>query len=354
MDDAVAIGAPASGTAPGSLTLTCVGVRDETPTIKTFAFRADGELVQHEAGQAVTLNLEIDGETLTRTFSVSSAPEPGGVIEMTIKAHPDGRATAWLHSMVRPGSVLRGRGPRGRFTLARRTVEKLAFVSGGSGATPLMAMLRHLAATDPNADVAWFHAARGVDEILFASDLARLQEAMPNLTVSVAVSRAGPGWFGLRGRLSRRLLSVAIPDVGRRDMFCCGPAAFMQEAKLIYAAEGGPKESFHQEAFGPSVAQPQYEATGADPDYAAASYMLRVGERTLQVRADETILQASLRQGVIIPCGCGQGLCGTCRVSKVAGEVDMNHQGGLAPEEEQQGYILACSTRLRSDAEIRL
>jgi ferredoxin len=72
------------------------------------------------------------------------------------------------------------------------------------------------------------------------------------------------------------------------------------------------------------------------------------------VRADETILQAALRQGVIIPCGCGQGMCGTCRVTKVRGEIMMNHQGGLAPEEEQSGYILACSTKLLSDAEIRL
>jgi ferredoxin-NADP reductase len=353
MDD-TSIETAARGSASGSLILTCIGVRIETPTIKTFTFSANPESMRHEAGQAVTLALEIDGETHHRTFSVSSAPRPGGSIELTIKAHPGGRATTWLHGNVQPGSVLCARGPRGRFTLTRRTGDKLAFVSGGSGATPLMSMLRHLAVTAPNTDVAWFHAARSVDEVLFASDLARLQEVMPNLSVSVTVSQAGPGWFGLRGRLSRRLLSVAIPDVARRELFCCGPTAFMQEAKLIYAAEGGPKECFHQEAFGPLAAPPKSQATGSDPDSEVESHDLQVGQRTIQVRADETILQASLRQGVIIPCGCGQGLCGTCRVTKVSGDIDMAHQGGLAPEEEEQGYILACSTRLRSNAEIRI
>jgi ferredoxin-NADP reductase len=302
----------------------------------------------------VTLALNFEGETLYRTFSLSAPPRLDGVVEMTIKAHPSGRATAWLHRTVQPGSILQGRAPRGRFTLARRAGEKLAFVSGGSGATPLMAMLRHLAANDPKADVAWFHSARSPDEVLFAAELARLQEIMPNLSVSVTVSQATPGWFGLRGRLSRRLVSVAMPDFARRDVFCCGPTPFMDEAKLVHAAEGGRKEAFYTEAFGPTTSPSPPAPAPVDPDAEAASYELRVGERTLQVRGDETVLQASLRQGVVIPCGCGQGLCGTCRVTKISGEIEMHHQGGLAPEEEQSGLILACSTKLRSDAEIRL
>ncbi|WP_431310681.1 2Fe-2S iron-sulfur cluster-binding protein [Labrys miyagiensis] len=57
---------------------------------------------------------------------------------------------------------------------------------------------------------------------------------------------------------------------------------------------------------------------------------------------------------MIIPCGCGQGQCGTCRVEKVSGEIDLRHDGGLSPQEEAAGYILACSSRLRSDREIKL
>lgn len=337
----------------GLLSLTCIAVRDETPSVKTFVFRNEGAPgLRHEAGQALTLALTVEGEPLYRTFSLSSAPGLDRIVEMTIKAHPAGRVTPWLHRTLRPGSVVQAREPKGRFTLARRVGERLAFVSGGSGATPLMAMLRHLAATDPSTDVAWFHAARTPDETLFTAELTRLQHIMPNLSVSVTVSQAAPGWFGLRGRISRRLISVAIPDFARRDVFCCGPAAFMDEAKLVYVAEGGRKEAFHTEAFGPRATTASLAP--ADPIAGAATYQLRIGERLLQVHHDETVLQASLRQGVVIPCGCGQGLCGTCRVSKVSGEVEMHHQGGLALDEEKGGYILACSTRLRSDAEIQL
>src|SRR4051794_6857943 len=286
--DAMAGATPDAERRWGSLALTCIGVRDETPSIKTFSFRVGGPDFAHEAGQAMTLALAVDGETQYRTFSLSSAPKPGGTVEMTVKAHPGGRVTPWLHRAIRPGSVLQAREPKGRFTLARRTGGPLAFVSGGSGATPLIAMLRHLAETDPSTDITWFHAAHNPDEILFAAELTRLQQAMPNLSVSITVSHAAPGWFGLRGRLSRRLVSVAIPDFARRDVFCCGPAAFMQESRLVHAAEGGRKEAFHTEAFGPAGAAPA--PAPVDPGTEVATFQLRIGSRVVQVRQDETIL----------------------------------------------------------------
>ena len=335
----------------GPWTLTCLAVRDETPTIKTFTFEASQSFA-HQAGQAVTLALPVAGETLYRTFSIASAPGGDQRFEVTVKAHSDGRATAWLHAHLKPGILVDARPPRGHFTLARRSGRGIAFLSGGSGATPLMAMLRHLARSEPGADVAWFHAARSPDEILFAAELARIQEIMPNLTASIAVSRPLPGWFGLRGRPTRRLLSVVVPDLASRDVFCCGPAAFMAEVRLIHAAEGGRRETFHIEAFGPAAPVAAHGDAVLAPDN--GSFELLCDGRVVTVRNHETILQACLRQGLIIPCGCGQGLCGTCRVRRLSGTVVMKHHGGLDPEEERAGYILACSSRLASDARISL
>ncbi|TWF58777.1 ferredoxin-NADP reductase [Neorhizobium alkalisoli] len=327
------------------LLLTCIGVRDETPTIKTFSFQAETPF-GHEAGQALTLVLDIDGVDAFRTFSISSPPGTDR-FEITIKAHNSAGATAWMHRMVAPGSCLKARPPRGHFTLSKRRSDRIAFVSAGSGATPLMAMLAELATLAPDADVSWVHAARDASEILFAERLAELQRAMPNLQVSIVISRPGPGWTGYRGRLSRRMMSVMVPDLARRDVFCCGPSAFMQEVRLIHAAEGGDKAGFHSETFGGVVApvlakQITEDDTGLD---ASESFTLTVGTRTLDIRSDESVLQASLRQGVIIPCGCGQGMCGTCLVKKLGGEVETSYQGGITPEEESEGYILACSAK---------
>ena len=83
-------------------------------------------------------------------------------------------------------------------------------------------------------------------------------------------------------------------------------------------------------------------------------FAIRFDGKTFKARADETLLEAATRQNVVIPCGCASGMCGTCRVSLVEGEVTMQHEGGISAEEEAQGYILACSSRPRSDVTIAL
>lgn len=336
-------------------TLHCVARRDETADVTTFTFRTtDGQPVRFTAGQAMTLALDVDGERLLRTFSLSSAPcrEEGGegTVEITIKAHPAGRATSWLHRTVMPGSVLEAFEPRGRFVLGTAPLTRIALLSAGSGVTPLLSMLRHLAGTAPETDIVWFHAARTPADVLFGAELARLQRRMPHLAVAISVSRAEPGWFGYRGRICRRLLSAAVPDLGRRDAFCCGPSGFMTEARLIHAAEGGAAARFHIENF-----QPVTEITPAPEGIAPVSdaqFTITLDGKSFNAAAGETILQAATRQTVVIPCGCASGICGTCRVRKLEGTVAMRHNGGLSDEEENEGFILACSSRPLSDVTI--
>jgi ferredoxin-NADP reductase len=333
------------------LQLTVTDIRDETHDVKTFVFRADGGLPRHAAGQSMTLKLAIAGETLFRTFSLASAPDPSGTIAMTIKAHANGRATRWLHDELAIGARLEGRPPKGRFTIESRSTQRLALVSAGSGASPLMAMLRDLAASAPDIDLHWLHAARSPRDILFADELAALQARMPRLKIAMLVSRPEPGWFGFVGRLGRRLVSVAVPDYGRREVFCCGPAGFMEEARLVHAAEGGTRTLFHVEHFGAVAAAAPPPAALDAP---AGGYAVVLGDKSFTARPGETLLQAATRQTIIIPCGCTAGMCGTCRVALVEGSVEMRHQGGISPEEESQGYILACSARPSSDVTIAL
>jgi len=344
--------APAAAAPPAELLQLAVAeIRAETHDVKTFVFKVEGGVPPYTAGQSMTVKLAIAGETLFRTFSLASAPDGSDTIAMTIKAHAAGRVTRWLHDQLVVGARLEGRPPKGRFTIGSRATDRIALVSAGSGASPLMAMLRHLAATAPDTDVHWLHAARTPRDILFAGELAALQARMPQLKVALLVSRPEPGWFGFAGRLGRRLVSVALPDYGRREVFCCGPAGFMDEARLIHAAEGGQRDLFHIEHFGAAAApEPPPVADAAS----AHAYAIRLGDRQFTAQPGETLLQAATRQTIVIPCGCASGMCGTCRVSLVEGSVEMRHEGGISPEEEAQGYILACSSRPRSDVTIAL
>jgi ferredoxin-NADP reductase len=336
-------------------TLECIAVRDEAPGVKTFRLRdphPDGVRL-FAPGQAMLLALNIDGVRHDRMFSIASSSVERDVIELTIKAQAHGVVTRWLHERCAPGMRIDARYPLGRFTLDPSNATPLALVSAGSGASPLMSMLRTLALRRPDADVAWLHCARNADDILFASELATLQSRMPNLKVSVWLSAPAPGWFGLRGRISRGTLWAMTPDFGRRTVYCCGPAGFMQSIRQIHAAEGARRAAFHIEHFGPSpCAAPEHDATSLPEEMHGVVHHATLGDKRFQVHAGETLLVAATRQQVVIPCGCASGMCGTCKVRRVSGEVSMHHAGGLSAAEESQGWILACSSRPSTDVEI--
>ncbi len=326
--------------------LRCVAVHDETADVRTWTFEdVAGTPIAFRAGQAVTLTLPVNGVSLRRTFSIASSAAGAGPVELTIKTHTAGQATRWMRETLRPGMVIEATGPHGRFVLPDMPAP-LALVSAGSGATPLMAMLRTLADLgNGGADIAWIHAARTPADVLFGAELASLQSMMPGLAASVAVARPEPGWFGYRGRLGRRLLSVMLPDLAARDVLCCGPSGFMDEVRRVHAAEGGEATRFRVEHFAPAAAPPPMPA---EPG-AEAGYAIAVDGRRFAAHPSETILEAANRGNVVIPCGCGRGMCGTCRVRLHAGRVEMRHQGGLLPAEEGAGWVLACSARPRSD-----
>ena len=325
--------------------LRCTAVRDETADVRTWTFEEEsGQPIRFQAGQAVTLALPMDGGMLHRTFSIASSATCPARIELTVKTSPAGQATRWMRAGLRPGMLVEATGPRGRFALPERP-GPLALVSAGSGATPLMAMLRTLSDLRSDGNIIWVYAARTPADVLFGPELAELQRVLPSLVVSITVARPEPGWFGYRGRVSRRLLSVVVPDLASRDVLCCGPTGFMDEVRRIHAAEGGDAARFQVEHY--AAAPPAFPLL-ADPG-PAEGYTVTFAGRSFPARPSETILQAAVRANVVIPCGCGSGLCGTCRVRLDAGQVEMRHQGGLLPEEEAEGWILACSSTPRSD-----
>jgi len=353
LGDIDALGEPFPDTpdAPVDRVLECVDVRCESPDVKTFVFRDTTlDAPRFVAGQAMLLTLDIDGERVDRTFSIASAAgavDNNNTLELTLKRQPAGRVTRWLHDELKPGMRVRSRYPLGVFRLDTMPQGPIALVSAGSGASPLMSMLRTLARHAPGQDIAWFHAARRVEDILFADEIATLQTRMPKLQATITLSQPGPGWFGLRGRVSRRLIAAAIPDFFTREVYCCGPTSFMDDIRRIHAADGARHARFHVEHFGAAaVSTSPADSAVLDTD---TRFNITLGDKHFTARVGETILMAASRQQVVIPCGCASGICGTCKLHRHSGVIDMRHQGGLSTQDEAKGLVLACSSRPLSD-----
>jgi ferredoxin-NADP reductase len=348
--------------------LVCTAVSDVTHDVKNFVFEPEGDqLFEFAAGQFLTLMLDIDGTRVNRCYTISSPPTRPNRIAITVKRVVGGKVSNWIHDNIVPGSKVAALAPLGAFTLTRRPAEKLLFLSAGSGITPLMSMLRTLYDLGSDADVVFLHSARTPSDIVFRSELAAIETLMPNLRVVHVCEADYPSerWGGMRGRLSPTMLHTIVPDLLERTIFNCGPVPYMDAVRRILGELDYDLGSYREESFTfddpatPGATPPPegvaYEdiAVTAPPagDDGVATYSVEFTKsgRTVMCRADENVLDVALAAGVRLPSSCSQGMCGTCKLPKLSGEVEMNHNGGIRPREIAAGKILICCSKPLSD-----
>ncbi len=136
------------------------------------------------------------------------------------------------------------------------------------------------------------------------------------------------------------MLGLMAPDYLEREVLCCGPAPFMRAVREMLAALGYDMGRYHEESYGPPETAPQEGApTGT------AEITFAVSGRSVVCESSETVLAAARRAGLNIASSCNFGLCGTCKINKVSGEVAMVHNGGITEAEIAARKILACCAR---------
>jgi ferredoxin-NADP reductase len=338
--------------------LVCRAAYDETQDVKTFVFAPPKpRLFRYASGQYLTFAFPTGPEPTYRCYTLSSAPTRPETVSITVKRTEGGPVSGWLHANLKAGDVVRATGPIGEFSTDLHPCEKRLFLSGGSGVTPLMSMVRadHDRAEDP--DTIFVHCARTPRDIVFRKELDWSTERRARLQVAHVVESAScePGWSGLRGRISRPALVLLAPDVLEREVFCCGPRPFMAAVRGILSEVGHDPARYHEESFAFEDLAP-----AAGPELAPAEaletrlHTITFAKSGRTVACDEatTILAAARAAGLRLPSSCTRGLCGTCKTRKVSGEVEMVHQGGIRQREIDAGLILICCSKPRGDVTV--
>ncbi|MBN3724803.1 hybrid-cluster NAD(P)-dependent oxidoreductase [Burkholderia sp. Ac-20379] len=341
--------------------LTCCRAIDETRDVKTFEFRVgDGAPVRFEPGQFMTVSATVQGQSVERCYTISSAPTRPHLLSITVKRVPGGTMSNWLHDTLTPGSLLRAYGPSGSFTSTAADTRKSLYLSAGSGVTPLMSMLRAGIDLGLDRDVVFVHSARTPNDIVFRRELARLAELSPRLRTVFVCEGVGdePEWAGPIGRLSLQLLNEHVPDFADREVFTCGPAGYMNAARDLLRDGGHDPARYHQESFDISAGvAPEPVPDIAAPAAAAQdtfTVTLARSSRSFTMSASDTVLAAARKAGVAVPSSCSQGICGTCKTRLIEGEVEMKHNGGIRDREVQKGFRLLCCSRPASDLVLEL
>ncbi|PPC78542.1 hybrid-cluster NAD(P)-dependent oxidoreductase [Pokkaliibacter plantistimulans] len=343
----------------------CVKIIQETWDVRTFCFMADQPLFFFfKPGQFVTLELEIDGLPIMRSYTISSSPSIPYSFSITVKRVPGGKVSNWLHDNLKEGDELPVHGPVGLFNIIDFPSDKVLFLSGGVGITPVMSMARWLFDTNASTDMVFVHSARSPRDIIYHRELEHMASRVKNFGLHLICERydIGESWSGYRGYLTEAMMNMIAPDFMDREIFCCGPTPYMNAIKRILQQCGFDMKRYHEESFGATPTEVKEDAIEqakqaqeADGEVDSSEWFTVEFAQTgksIRLAPGETIHAAASKLGLHIPKACGMGICGTCMLEKLKGEVEMSHNGGITDEDIEDGNILTCCSIPKSDVVI--
>jgi stearoyl-CoA 9-desaturase NADPH oxidoreductase len=276
-------------------------VQPETADAATLVIRPGGDWAGHVPGQYVRVGVDVDGVRCWRAYSLTHGPRPDGRISITVKAVPDGHVSPYLVRHTRPGTLLHLEQATGEFVLPVAGPRKLAFVTAGSGITPVIGMLRNLyPSTDSGVvrparsagyDIVVLHVAPSESDSIFDSDLRKLAAA--------GAIRLVTRYDDQHGLLDLADLETLVPDLGERTTFACGPGGLLDALTAHHEERGLP---LYTEQFRVSTV---VAGEGGTVSFAQSGVDVECdGARPILEQAEEA--------GLLMPSGCRMGICYTC------------------------------------------
>ncbi|WP_330232577.1 ferredoxin reductase [Nocardia sp. NBC_00508] len=297
-------------------------VRHSAPGSVTLTLRPTRQWKGHQAGQYVQLGVVIDGVRHTRCYSPVN-PEGGRDrhIELTVKAHPGGVVSPFLYHNAVPGMVVDLTPADGMFRLPEPRPERLLLISGGSGITPVLSMLRTLAAESHRGEVVFLHYAKSPAVLPHRAELDAIARRHPNFRIELRhphrPERIDPGapWIDLArpkgsGYFDYDELERVAPWFADAQTYVCGPQSLMDAVRKIYQAEQW-DDRLHTEEFTLSVAAADAARAHGTVNFSAS--------RVSAENNGATLLEQAESAGLSPEYGCRMGICFSCTAVRRAG-----------------------------------
>jgi ring-1,2-phenylacetyl-CoA epoxidase subunit PaaE len=329
-------------------------VIQETKDAITLVFEqpASGN-ISYKAGQFLTLIVPIQGKDVRRAYSLCSSPFVDQDLAVTVKRVDKGLMSNWLPDNVKAGQTIKVMEPMGQFTTEFSASRKrhLIMFAGGSGITPMMAIIKSTLNQEPDSICSLIYCNRDIDSIIFRETLTKLETQYEGrLHVIHVLDNAPMNWQGYSGLLNHDMLTrlfERIPAWGidKTTYLMCGPEGMMKNVDSLLEQQRIPKDKIFKESFVQGTIDKDKKAEpAASGEAKAREVTIRYDgqEYKVLVPADKTILETALDQGIDLPYSCQSGLCTACRGKALSGQVKLDEEEGLSQSERAEGYVLTC------------
>ncbi len=313
--------------------------RVEAAGTVTLELQANGNFRGFAPGQHLNVTPTIGGLRHTRSYSPSAPWSGNGRVCITVQQRDEGFVSKHLCTELQVGDVLELGEAFGEMVLPEPLPQRLLLVAGGSGITPLICMVRALAAQGMPVEVTLLAWARHREALCFTEELRELARVSANFRVVFALSReAGVAEDEIGGRPDVALLGALVPDLGERAVYACGGAGFTAAVAAACRAIA-PEVAFSAESFTP----PEITST----DVGTVRVTLARSGRELELPRGQSLLQGLEVAGVNPPSGCRMGICKTCACGKVRGATRNLNDGSIDAEADE--HLRLCVSSAVSD-----
>lgn len=338
----------ASGLHPETITLRVAGIRDVSPTARTFRFVSeDVPLPVFQAGQYMSLDFEIGQTVTTRPFSISSAPfEARGkdpFVEITVRSRGNTFIPAYLFDHIRAGDTLTGSIPYGQFYYEPlRDSGNVVALAGGSGITPFYSMAREIKSGKLDFNLTILYGSAKADDIILRNELDALDCQKVKI---VHVISDDDAWDGEKGFLSAGLIrKYSAADT---TYFICGPQVMYGFVEKELKKLNVPRRRIRREVFGAPRDIAKYPGFPHAAVGKTFEITVRRGihEDVIRAKAEEPVAVSLERAGIKIGTHCRSGECGFCRSRLVSGNIFVCPDGdGRRMMDKEWGWFHPCAS----------
>lgn len=308
-------------------------------------------------GQHLTLRTSMAGDDVRRSYSIC-APAHSGTLRIGVKVLPGGHFSGFAAAGLAVGDSIDVMTPMGRFftPLDPGQARHYCAIAAGSGITPILSIVSTTLAVEPRSHVTLLFANRTSRSVMFLEELEDLKDRYRERFQLIHVlSREALDAELLSGRLDKarltRITETLVPTASVDEWFLCGPYDMVIDLRDALVEQGVEKEHIHSELFHVEKAPPVRAATAHQGEGAEVTVTLDGRRSTFRLpHPAMSILEGTLAVRSDAPFACKGGVCGTCRARLVEGEVVMDTNYALEPDEIAAGYVLTCQSHPTTDA----
>ncbi|WP_276132748.1 1,2-phenylacetyl-CoA epoxidase subunit PaaE [Polluticoccus soli] len=340
-------------------------VRPETADCVSVALEVPGDLrdiFRFAPGQYLTFRKHMENAEVRRSYSICVSPRDGE-LRVAIKKVDEGKFSTHANEVLRAGDVLDVMPPLGKFS--PRKSEKIhknyLAIAAGSGITPIMSIMKTVLEDEPNSNFTLIYGNRSRNTIIFREGIEALKnQHMQRLRVYHVLSREHMEFPLFNGRITADKVAEfadTLIDLNSIDeVFICGPEDMILSTRERLVNMGMPSANVHIELFtSPDQPKRSHEkwASEHSEDKGPMSKVSIILDGTtfdmdLAYNSDN-ILDAALKHGADLPYACKGGVCATCRARVTEGEVEMEVNYSLEPDEIAKGFVLTCQAHPKSE-----